>query len=116
MKTTPDYIHQLMTEKLAAVISAADEHYLDELIDNDPEVRKKWETPLHERMPEGTEEVLDRVSLWPRNIALLIAGRRPDNHHGKDKLIRLPRHTEPAAAIALLVPAGWIPVKGPRRV
>src|SRR3546814_4389719 len=65
-------------------------------------------------MPEGPEEVLDRVSRWPENIALLIAGRRPDNHHRKDKLIRLYRITGAAAAIALLVLAGWILFKGPR--
>src|SRR3546814_16152287 len=44
----------------------------------------------------------------------MISGRRPDNQHRKDKLIRLYRITGAAAAIALLVLAGWILFKGPR--
>lgn len=42
MKNNTDYIHQLMTQKLGNIISATDEHYLDELIENDTVVREKW--------------------------------------------------------------------------
>src|SRR3546814_15034011 len=44
----------------------------------------------------------------------MISGRRPDNQHRKDKLIRLYGITGAAAAIALLVLAGCILFKGPR--
>lgn len=43
MKYSPEYIHQLMTEKLAGVINAMEEHYLDELIEEVPAVRHQWE-------------------------------------------------------------------------
>ena len=42
MRNNTDYIHELMTQKLGEVISATDEHYLDELIENDPLVKEKW--------------------------------------------------------------------------
>ncbi|SEA59854.1 FecR family protein [Chitinophaga terrae (ex Kim and Jung 2007)] len=36
-------IHKLMTEKLAGIISAADDQWLEDLIEEDPVVREKWE-------------------------------------------------------------------------
>ncbi|ATL48974.1 hypothetical protein COR50_18360 [Chitinophaga caeni] len=38
-----EHIHQLMTEKAAGIISAIDEQFLDDLIENDAVVREKWE-------------------------------------------------------------------------
>ncbi|WP_236972904.1 FecR domain-containing protein [Membranihabitans marinus] len=43
MEETKDRIYQLMTEKLAGVISAADETFIDDLIEKDPAIREKWQ-------------------------------------------------------------------------
>lgn len=136
MKATPDYIYQLMTEKLAAIISAADEQYLDDLIDNDPVVREKWDHLRQTCMPEGREKVLERLNTWPEDTARLIAGKRPtrDERLGtgehtfigerpaigersaapnrKYRLARLYKIAGAAAAVVLLAIAGWLLFKG----
>jgi transmembrane sensor len=38
-----DEIYRLMTEKLAGLISAADDQLLEDLIEEDAAVREKWE-------------------------------------------------------------------------
>lgn len=43
MEKQRDRIYQLMTEKLAGVISASDEDYIDQLIENDSVIHEKWE-------------------------------------------------------------------------
>src|SRR5690606_4254970 len=75
MKTRPDHIHQLMTEKLAAVISATDEHYLDELIERDPVLRQKWEALQQACMPSGAEKSAERLRSWPATAGELLAGK-----------------------------------------
>lgn len=43
MEETKERIYQLMTEKIAGVISAADETFIDDLIKNDPIIQDKWQ-------------------------------------------------------------------------
>lgn len=43
MENQQNRIYQLMTEKLAGVINAADEDYFDQLIESDPVVSEKWD-------------------------------------------------------------------------
>ncbi|MFS8617549.1 MAG: hypothetical protein FWJ85_12055, partial [Solitalea sp.] len=64
-----------MTEKLAAVISATDEHYLDELIERDPVLRQKWEALQQACMPSGAEKSAERLRSWPATAGELLAGK-----------------------------------------
>src|SRR5690606_3414207 len=105
MKTRPDHIHQLMTEKLAAVISATDEHYLDELIERDPVLRQKWEALQQACMPSGAEKGADRLRSWPATAGELLAGKTVPLRAGG---LAWKRFVGAAAAIALLAVAGWL--------
>src|SRR5690606_21005585 len=105
MKTRPDHIHQLMTEKLAAVISATDEHYLDELIERDPVVRQKWEALQQACMPSGAEKSAERLRSWPATAGELLAGKTVPL---RARNLAWKRFVGAAAAIALLAVAGWL--------
>ncbi|SEW50123.1 FecR family protein [Chitinophaga arvensicola] len=63
-----DEIYRLMTEKLAGIISAADDQLLEELIEEDAVVREKWEqlSMMHVPPPPAPwQEVIDFVQPKP---------------------------------------------------
>src|SRR3546814_4653534 len=107
MKPSPEYIYQLMTEKLAGVINAMDEHYLDELIESVPAVREKWQE-VQSILSAGSEIPVSRGREWPATAELLDRRSRPPAKQLQAKILPLYRQLAAAAAgIAAALVLGW---------
>lgn len=97
MKSNNEYIHQLMSEKIAGIISAAEEAYLDELIENDPIVQNKWAHFTHivgENQPNLFHENLSQEMVTPP---------WPSYSESKKKRIKHPATLLKIAAIGLFI-------------
>ncbi|WP_343674015.1 hypothetical protein, partial [Chitinophaga sp.] len=58
-------LHQLMIEKLSGIITAEDDHLLEQLILKDEEVRKQWED-LKRSFPARDNLEYDLVESWEK--------------------------------------------------
>ena len=86
MNWEPEHIHQLMTEKLAGTISAPQEQYLDELIENDAVAREKWEEISK---PFRTEDINNRFERFSaKNHPIDFSSIIPGEKKGKRNIIK----------------------------
>lgn len=61
-----DEIYRLMTEKLAGIISAADDQFLEDLIEEDAAVREKWEQLSMISIPPPPAPWLEVIDFKPK--------------------------------------------------
>ena len=101
MRSTPEYIHQLMTEKLAGTISALDEQYLDELITTIPAINEKWQEikAIFSQEDPGRELLRLKNKKWPESHELLKPPARVIPFYMK--------MAKAAASIAALLAIAW---------
>jgi transmembrane sensor len=67
-----DEIYRLMTEKLAGIISAADDQLLEDLIEEDAAVREKWEQLSMIAIPPPPAPWLEVIDFKPKRSLLRI--------------------------------------------
>ncbi|TWF42383.1 FecR family protein [Chitinophaga polysaccharea] len=59
-------IYRLMTEKIAGLISATDDQWLEDLIESDPEVREKWIQLSAIQVPPPPDPWIEIIDFKPR--------------------------------------------------
>ena len=98
MEKQQDRIHQLMTEKLAGAISAADEDYIDRLIELDPVVSEKW---------DKIQRIFSENPIQRRSADTLPPWRKKDKPGKKINLYRWTGWAAACLAVLLIFSIGY---------